>query len=283
MQSQPKLLGHRAALCNTIRRIADEAGELILEYFDGVHGTDTIKKEDGSPVTIADKEAEKLIDKKLNEILPEVPVIGEESFSAGRRINFDDHDYFWLVDPLDGTRAFARGEPEFTVNIGLIYKKQPVLGVVYAPEKGELYAGFIEEDGTGKAFRYYEDSETEKDISVRPMPSEGLTVMSSSFHGKAKAQNEMLQQFKVKKILRQSSSIKLCTVANGKADVYPRFGPTCEWDTAAGHAILRAAGGDIRDLKGQPLAYGGTDEKLLNPDFIAASLDFFDAIDLESF
>lgn len=275
MGNIPKLLSHRGALCNTVRRIAVEAGVLILEYFDGVKDMGIETKGDGSIVTRADQEAERLIEKRLLEILPDIPVIGEESFASGTRVDFSAHDFFWLVDPLDGTRAFAAGNPDFTVNIALIYKRDPVLGVIYAPESGEMYAGYFEDDGSSRAVRYFEDSDTEKDMRTRALPKQGLVVMSSGYHGRNEAQEAMLANFKVKKIVRRSSSIKICVIANGKADLYPRFGPTCEWDTAAGHAILRAAGGDIRDMQGNSLKYGGDDPNLLNPEFIAASGELF--------
>lgn len=280
MEDTPKILSHRGALCNMVRRIAVEAGALILEYFDGVKDMGIETKGDGSIVTQADQEAERLIEKKLLEILPDIPVIGEESFAAGARIDFSAHDFFWLVDPLDGTRAFAAGNPDFTVNIALIYKGDPVLGVIYAPESGELYAGYLEEDGSAKAVRYFEDSDTEKEMRTRKMPKNGLVVMSSGYHGDGNSQEEMLGKFKIKKLVRRSSSIKICVIANGKADLYPRFGPTCEWDTAAGHAILRAAGGDIKDMQGNPLKYGGDDPRLLNPEFVAASGEFFQYAEL---
>ena len=272
-----KILSHRAALCNMVRRHAVEAGELILEYFDGVKDMGVTYKEDGSPVTEADQKAELLIEKRLLDILPDIPVIGEESFSQGKSIDFSEHDYFWLLDPLDGTRAFVAGEADFTVNIALIHKCEPVLGVIYAPESGETYAGYIEDDGSKKSIRNFEDSDNDKDIRSRKMPKAGLTVMLGNRYGDAEVQEKLLEQFKVKKIIRRSSSIKICTIASGKADLYPRIGPTCEWDTAAGHAILRAAGGDIVDMKGQPLKYGGSHPKLLNPDFIAASGDILDS------
>ncbi len=272
-----KLLSHPAALCNIVRRIAVEAGELTLEYFDGIRDFTPSEKGDGSPVTEADRAAEKLIEERLYDILPDVPVVGEESFAEGKRIVFDDHEYFWLIDPLDGTRAFIRGDGDFTVNIGLIHKNQPLLGVVYAPEKGELYAGFHTEN-SARAYRYFEDSDKEKDIRVRSMPNDGLTVMSGT-HKVGGGQEHLLGSLKIKKIVRQASSLKICAVASGRADIYPRFGPTCEWDTAAGHAILRAAGGDITDSKGVPLTYGGDHPTLLNPDFIAGSGDFFRVIE----
>ena len=268
-----KLLNHRAALNNSVKRIAVEAGELILEYFDGVKDMGTQSKGDGSPVTLADQEAERLIEARLIDILPDIPVIGEESHANGKRVDLSKHDYFWLVDPLDGTRAFVAGEEDFTVNIGLIHKSEPVLGVIYAPEIGELYSGFIDGNGDSQSVRYFEDSDNEKQMRTRSMPKKGLTVMSSGYSSKVAAQEEMLEQLKVSSVVRRASSIKICVIANGKADLYPRFGPTCEWDTAAGHAILRAAGGDIRDLKGNSLKYGAGNDDLLNPHFIAASGD----------
>ena len=280
MPGQSKLLNHRGALCNMVRRIAVEAGELILEYFEGVKSMEIETKADGSIVTRADQEAERLIQSRLLSILPDIPVVGEESFSAGARIDFSSHDVFWLVDPLDGTRAFAAGSSDFTVNIALIHNGEPVLGVVYAPDIGEIYAGYIDSDMTHKAVRYFEDSEVEKEIRTREMPSKGLVVMSSGINGGSAKQEAMLGSFKINRVISRASSIKICVIANGKADIYPRFGPTCEWDTAAGHAVLRAAGGDIVDMNGKPLKYGGSDPDLLNPEFIAASGEFLKCAEL---
>lgn len=277
-----KLLSHPPALCNIVKRIAVDAGELILEYFDGIREMQFIDKDDGSPVTCADREAEKLIEEALHRILPDIPVIGEESFSNGKRVDLTNHEYFWLVDPLDGTKAFIKGDADFSVNIGLIHNSNPVLGVIYAPEKGDLYSGYTSNDKVpGKALRYLEDSENERDIRTRSMPREGLTVMSSHYVGGSPAQDTLLDGFKVRKIVRQASSLKICAIANGRADIYPRFGPTCEWDTAAGHAILKAAGGDIIDLDGNILKYGVAREGMLNPHFIAASNDILGAIKAE--
>lgn len=269
-----KLLLHRSALNNAVKRIAMEAGELILEYFDGVRDMQTTSKGDGSPVTLADREAEELIEAKLLELLPDIPVLGEESHANGRRVNFSEYEYFWLVDPLDGTRAFVKGEEDFTVNIGLIHKSEPVLGVVYAPEKGELYSGFINNDGTPHASRFFEESRKEKELRTRKMPSQGLTVLTGGDFAAIEDREKLLGHLKVATAVRRSSSIKICMVANGKADIYPRLGPTGEWDTAAGHAILKAAGGDIRTLEGESLKYGrNTNDAMLNPHFVAASDD----------
>lgn len=250
-----------------VRRIALEAGELTLEYFDegGYQGADV--KGDGSPVTLADQKAEDFIEKALRDILPGVPIIGEEAVAAGQRPDLSNAAYFWLVDPLDGTKEFISGSGDYTVNIALIHKGVPVLGVVYAPVPGELYAAY----GDGTAIRWMEDTGKEKQISVRPPPKEGLVIVSSKSHGSGEKLDKFLSGYKVRKVIKRGSSLKICAVAAGKADMYPRFGPTCEWDTAAGHAVLLGAGGKMTDIKGRPLAYGGADPKFLNPEFIAKS------------
>ena len=266
-----KLLSHPAALCNMVRRVAYQAGEITLQYFDdaGYHGADA--KGDGSPVTIADREAERYIEPELEKLTPGVPMIGEESASEGRKVDLTGHEYFWLVDPLDGTKEFISGSGDYTVNIALIYKGAPILGVVYAPVKGEMYAGYSDPaTGEKKAVRWMDDSEKEKEIRVRGWPKEGLTVVASKSHGDTKRLDQFLSNFKVEKMIKRGSSLKICAVAAGKADLYPRFGPTCEWDTAAGDAVLRAAGGVIIDLQGQKFIYGQGREKYLNPEFIAA-------------
>tara|TARA_B100001989_G_scaffold242515_1_gene209347 strand:- start:240 stop:1070 length:831 start_codon:yes stop_codon:yes gene_type:complete len=271
-----KLLSHRAALCNIVKRVAVEAGELILEYADGLRENETSAKTDGSPVTRADEEAEKLIEKKMYEILPDIPFIGEEKVAAQGAVDTNSSEYFWLVDALDGTREFISGGENYTVNIALIHNKVPVLGVVYAPEKGELYYGFTEENGEGQAFRYLEDTDKEKKIRVRSMPKEGLVVFSSKHFANNERMEKFLQNFKVAKILHMSSSLKICHIAAGKADLYPRLGKTCEWDTAAGDAVLRAAGGAVRDLEQNIFCYGqGIRENYLNPEFVASSIDVF--------
>ncbi|MGH1403729.1 MAG: 3'(2'),5'-bisphosphate nucleotidase CysQ [Alphaproteobacteria bacterium] len=275
-----KILSHRPALCNIVKRIAVEAGELVLEYFDGIRDLGESSKEDGSPVTLADREAEYLIERRLRDVLPDIPVIGEETFSEHKQCaDLSGHTYFWLVDPIDGTKAFVRGDDDFTVNIALICDGAPVLGVIYAPAVGELYTGYIQEDGSAKSFRYFEDSDTEKEMRTRVMPRQGIVVVSGSYSGETKGQSDLLQGIKVSKAIKRSSSLKICMIANGKADLYPRFGPTCEWDTAAGHAILRGAGGDIVNLDGKSLRYGCGREDLLNPHFVALSGDILNVIE----
>ncbi|MDH5722293.1 MAG: 3'(2'),5'-bisphosphate nucleotidase CysQ [Alphaproteobacteria bacterium] len=276
MNSGSKLLSHRAALCNMVRRVAVDAGELILEYADGLQKMEIVSKSDGSPVTQADEQAEKLIEDSLKKILPDIPFIGEEKVAENGMVDKSGSEYFWLVDALDGTREFISGGENYTVNIALVHHDLPVLGVVYAPEKGEIYFGFTETDGEGKAFRFFEDSEKEKPIRVRPMPKEGLVVFSSKHFADNEKMEIFLGNFKIAKVLHMSSSLKICNIAAGKADLYPRLGKTCEWDTAAGDAILRAAGGIIRDLDQNILQYGqGLRENYLNPEFVASSKELF--------
>jgi 3'(2'), 5'-bisphosphate nucleotidase len=269
-----KILQHLPALCNQIRRVAVEAGNLTLDYFDESGFDDAEKKDDGSPVTIADQKAEDLIEAALRDITPDVLIVGEEAASDGYRPDLSKHEYFWLVDPLDGTKEFISGSGDYTVNIALIQNNKPVLGVVYAPVHGELYAAC----GQGTAIRWMEDSDKERHISVRPVPNEGLTIVSSKSHGKGEKLDSFLAHYKIKKQIQRGSSLKMCSIAAGRADMYPRFGLTCEWDTAAAHAILNAAGGIITDIQGRELTYGGADPKFLNPEFIARSAE----IDLPS-
>lgn len=261
-----KLLAHPGALCNMIRRVAMEAGSLTLQWFDeaGYQGADL--KGDGSPVTEADKAAERVIEKALADIAPGIPMVGEEATAEGRIPDLSGSDYFWLVDPLDGTKEFISGSGDYTVNIALIHKGIPVIGVVYAPVHGELYAGH----GPETAIRYLAEGRTEKRIHVRTPPSEGLTIVASASHGDREKLDSYLKEYKVAKILKRGSSLKICAVAAGKADLYPRFGLTCEWDTAAGDAVLRAAGGAIFDQQNNEFTYGHAARKFLNPEFIAA-------------
>ncbi len=268
--SQEKILNHLPALCNQIRRLAIEAGEIILDYYDEAGFSDVMTKDNGSPVTKADQKAEAYIQGKLASITPSVPFIGEEAVDAGQIPDITQAAYIWMVDALDGTRAFIAGEEEFTVNIALIRNKEPVMGVIYAPAKGELYAAY----GPETAIRWNEETGKEKYIKVAQPSIKGLTVVTSNFHGIGEKLEAYLSDYKVKKRIKRSSSLKFCMIAAGKADLYPRFGHTSEWDTAAGDAILRAAGGAIIDLEhGHPLTYGKTDQNFVNPGFIAGAAE----------
>lgn len=268
-----KLLQSPQALCNMLRRIAVGAGEITLEYYDdaGIFDEAT-RKEDGSPVTEADQEAEKYIVSEIEKITPDIPIIGEELYAEGLAPDIKDAPYFYMVDALDGTKEFIAGGEEYTVNIALIHEGIPVIGVVYLPVKGELYAGC----GPDTAVRWMQDTDKDRFINVREQPAEGMTVVMSKIHGYATDDQSFLNNYKVAKIIRKSSSAKICAVAAGKADIYPRFGPTCEWDIAAGDAVLRSAGGIITDFEQNPMSYGKQDNKFLNSKFIAASASFWD-------
>lgn len=214
-------------------------------------------KLDGSPVTIADQRAEAIILAGLKTLQPDVPVIAEEESAAGRAPAVDNR--FFLVDPLDGTKGFSEGKPDYTVNIGLIENNVPVAGVIYAPATGDLYAG-----GYGEAWKSTCDPDTAEEIGPRqPLRvtetgSGFVLVGSRSFDGpRFKAFAKAVGSSKTSSA---SSSLKFCSVAEGSADIYPRFGGLCEWDVAAGHAILRAAGGGVIRIDGSDLLYGNADE-----------------------
>jgi 3'(2'), 5'-bisphosphate nucleotidase len=235
--------------------IAREAGALIMRHF--IDGTTHRQKEDHSPVTDADIEANQLIINHLSRISSHIPIIAEEDDALPTEAS----QLFWLVDPLDGTRSFIRGEPEFTVNIGLIHQGNPVLGVIYAPPQETLYYA-IPSRGAWKQ----EGSSAPVLIHTRSPAPDGLVVVRSRSHPSPNTAS-YLEKLKVKDIIPGSSSVKFCMVAEGSADLYPRLGRTMEWDTAAGHAILLAAGGRVLDTHGVPLAYGKPGFE--NPHFIA--------------
>ena len=220
-------------------------------------------KDDASPVTEADERAEALIVPALETLLPGVPVAAEEAVAAGRLPALGRR--FWLVDPLDGTKEFIGRNGEFTVNIALVEDGEPVLGTVFAPAIERLFLGatgvgaFVEQDGHRRPIR------------CRAVAPAGLTVVASRSHGDAAALDAFLGGRRVAALTNAGSSLKLCLVAAGEADLYPRLGRTMEWDIAAGHAVLAAAGGRVLTLAGEPLRYGkpGLD----NPHFVASGLD----------
>ncbi len=250
------LLGQARALIPC----AQVAGAREMVYFR--EGTEVIDKADGSRVTRADREAEDIISKALADLFPGIPMVGEESVAAGIIPDISGGT-FWLVDPLDGTKEFITGSGDFTVNIALMRDFTPVMGVIYAPVTDTLYFG-----AEGQAFMRDGDG-IERKINVRPVPAEGLTVVASKRHGDPAVLDQFLKGRKVAKMISRGSSVKFCCIAAGEADFYPRLGPTCEWDTAAGEAILRAAGGRVTMLDGKPFLYGKTAQKFLNPGFMA--------------
>lgn len=229
--------------CNQLARLALEAGRAVLAVY--ANAPEAMEKKDGSPVTEADQAAEAIILKALAASYPSIPVIAEEAVSAGQ-IPAAAGRYF-LVDPLDGTREFISRNGEFTVNIALIEDGIPVAGVVYAPAIGEIYWGG--EDGARMAQVGADAVETGEGVPVhvRQAPEGGLTVLASRSHACARTK-QLIGQLPVAEFTSAGSSLKLCLVAAGRADVYPRLSPTMQWDIAAGHAVLRAAGGRVLSL-----------------------------------
>ncbi len=252
-----------------VRRVALKAGGIILSYADRMDMAGVENKTDGSPVSHADREAEILIHKSLNEILPGIPVIGEEAAAGKTLPDIENAEYFWLVDPLDGTREFVTGGKDYTVNIALIKSGVPILGVIYAPAHDVLYAGH----GPGTSVRHNVESGTDKPINVRPPPRGGIHVIVGTTEKMDPVFEDFTGQYKVEKITKRASSLKICTIAEGRADMYPRFGRIFQWDTAAGDAILRSAGGMIAGMDGTQLIYGANAD-FSNPSFVAASFDW---------
>lgn len=239
--------------------IADRAGEVILEVYET--DFDVRKKGDNSPVTEADERAEALILPALRNLLPGIPAIGEEAVSQGNAETVAGN-VFWLVDPVDGTKEFLRRSGEFTVNIALVENAVPILGVVTAPA---LQRGF-RASGPGTAERR-EGADGWQPIAVRSIPDDGAIVASSRSHGDRVRIEELLSGMNIRDHVTAGSSLKFCLLAEGSADVYPRYGPTSEWDTAAGHAVLSGAGGTVRNLDGTDFKYGKPGWR--NPEFIA--------------
>ena len=245
--------------------IAHEAGIVVMKHYEA--GVQARRKTDESPVTAADEEAEALILKRLAEVFPGVPVIAEEEAAAGRIQDIGSR--FFLVDPLDGTKEFINRNGEFTVNIAEIVDGVPVRGVVYAPALSRLFFGetpggaYEVQTSVTQAF----DAKATKSIAVRATPADGMTAVASRSHRDAKT-DEYLTAFKVKDFVSAGSSLKFCLVAAGEADIYPRTGRTMEWDTGAGHAVLRAAGGSVTQLDGSPFVYGKA-PVFENPFFVA--------------
>lgn len=245
-------------LLGGVRDICRAAGEVILDVYRT--DFDIADKSDCSPVTEADARAEALILAGLRALDPSIPVVAEESVASGHVPQIGRE--FWLVDPLDGTREFVSRNGEFTVNIALVRDGVPVLGVVYAPALDALYEGA---QGSGAARMTAGACQT---IAARRPPAEGLTVVASRSHGDMDQISHFLGGKSVVSLLQVGSSLKLCRVAEGAADLYPRLGRTMEWDIAAGQAVLEAAGGRVETLDGVPLRYGKLGFE--NPHFVAS-------------
>ncbi len=229
----------------TLVRIAQAAGVVVMRHYEA--GCDARVKADRSPVTDADEEAEKLILAELALAFPDVPVVAEEEAAAGRVAKVGSR--FFLVDPVDGTKEFIKRGGEFTVNIGEIVDGAPVSGVVFAPAIGRLFVGTVGEGAFEIA------NGITRTITARTPAADGLVAVSSKSHPDAKT-DALLKSLAVKGNTNAGSSLKFCLVAAGEADIYPRAGHTMEWDTAAGDAVLRAAGGRMTDWDGAPFVYG---------------------------
>jgi 3'(2'), 5'-bisphosphate nucleotidase len=253
------LLNIGLGLAKDIAQITRRAGAEIMKIYQT--DFDVEAKGDNSPVTQADQVAEDMITRAIREgITAEFPIVGEEAASAGNAPNLSGGP-FWLVDPLDGTKEFITRNGEFTVNIALIDNTKPVLGVVHLPVPNVTYCGL-----SMGSFMLDGDA-PRRDIKCRAAPAGGLTALVSRSHRTPEI-DTYLSKFTIAREISAGSSLKFCRVAEGAADIYPRMGRTMEWDTAAGHAVLRFAGGTVRRLDGSELGYGK--DGFENPHFVAA-------------
>ena len=247
------------------RSLVLTSGELIMDVYNN-NKFEVLLKSDDSPVTIADKKADRVISKGLKKHFPEIPVITEEQVKS--------HDLnastFFIVDPLDGTKEFIKRRGDFTVNIALVANGEPIRGIVYAPARQRLF--YTDENGEAvEEMAYFSVSKLGliKKIKTASSDNTALKVVASKSHRNKKT-DEYISKYQCKELISAGSSLKFCLIASGEADLYPRFGPTMEWDTAAGHAVLSAAGGIVLQAKdNRPLKYGKQNYK--NPFFIAAS------------
>lgn len=258
----------RQALAEALLPAVIEAGRIEMGYFEGAVAVE--RKSDASPVTVADREAEAVLLAALARAAPAIPVVAEEEVSAGNIPAIGDT--FFLVDPLDGTREFIDHRPEFTINIGLVAGGQPVFGIVYAPASHRFYLGL----GTAAYQTRLDPARGAaslagcelQPIATRVPDTRALVVLDSRSHRSPETE-AFLARYDVASTTHIGSSLKFCLIAAGEGDLYPRLGPTCEWDTAAAHAVLTASGGSVTTLDGAPLAYGKAGARFLNPHFVA--------------
>ncbi len=250
------------ALLSLAADLARRAGAVILAV--RARGFETLRKTDASPVTEADHAAEALILEGLRQAVPHIPVIAEEEIEAGHR-HEPGHEY-WLVDPLDGTREFAAGRDEFTVNIGLVRDGRPVLGAVGVPAYGELFGGLL----GAKKRAWKRNGAGERPIRARVAPPEGLHVLASRHYATDKRLDAFLHGRAVTQVTNMGSALKIVRLAEGAGDLYPRFGRTMEWDTAAPQAVLEAAGGRLLAMDGTELGYGKPGWE--NPPFVCTGV-----------
>jgi 3'(2'), 5'-bisphosphate nucleotidase len=255
------IIDHHTIDINKIIDISHKAGSKILQIYNK-ESFDHQLKTDNSPLTEADIASHNLITQQLNEITPNIPILSEESsfISWQERKQWE---CYWLIDPLDGTKEFIKKNGEFTVNIALIYQHNPIIGVVHAPVLGETWIG-----EQGKPAKKIEKNSTRVIKVKQHKQGEVYKVVGSRSHA-GDSLNEFLNELGKHEIVSMGSSIKLCLVAEGRAHLYPRLGPTSEWDTAAAHAVVNAAGGEVVNSETKiPLKYN-TKDSLRNPYFIA--------------
>ena len=257
-------------LTTNVIEIAKQASQDILNIYETDFSVEN--KDDKSPLTAADMAAHKTICTGLEALTPDIPVLSEESSNIpfSRRSKWEK---YWLVDPLDGTREFIKRNGEFTVNIALIEQHKPIMGVVHVPVTGTCYFAAKEKG----AFKQEAEAEAKK---IRAKRTEGgnFTVAGSRSHGSEEQQQFFSSLGENVEVIAIGSSLKLCLVAEGKVDIYPRFGPTSEWDTAAAHCIVEQAGGIVTNTSLEPLVYNKSDS-LLNPYFLAIADQSFSWVD----
>lgn len=254
-----------AIAINEVISIARAAGDAIVDIYDTADFSIEIKDDD-SPLTTADKRAHDIIVNGLKKLTPDIPIISEEGHLSALQER-QAYENYWLIDPLDGTREFIKRNGEFTVNIALVRNHSPILGVVYVPVKAQFYYGEV---GKGAYRQQGDSSPTRIAVSQPPGDNDSWAIVGSRSH-QSEAFQTFIEQFPKRQLVSMGSSLKLCLVAEGKAHLYPRLGLTSEWDTAAAHAVVIAAGGEVFNYETQqPIKYN-TKESLLNPHFIVCS------------
>ncbi len=254
-----------------IVNISVDAGEVILNYYN--ENVDVIYKDDESPLTKADLASHKVITDSIKKITPDIPILSEEEF-IDWKIRKKWKKY-WLIDPLDGTKEFIKKNDEFTVNIALIENNRPILGVIYTPALNELFYS-IKNFGSYKILtkKKLNTLKEAKRISINKKKSNKIKIVGSRSHSNPILDKWVNKNFNEFDILQKGSSLKFCLIAEGSADIYPRFGPTSEWDIAAGHIILEEAGGKLKSIDNKEILYNEK-ENILNPEFFAYSnIDF---------
>lgn len=254
----------KSSMIESLIAICKEAGNEILKIYER-EDFEIEVKQDKSPLTVADKNSHQIIVNRLNQLTPEIPILSEE----GKHLTYEERKewkMFWLIDPLDGTKEFIKRSGDFTVNISLIEENYPVLGVIYIPVKDICYTA---QNGQG-AVKLNQDGSKEA-LQVRA-PKEKMILVESRSHPSPELEAyivKLSKQYRRVVRIQRGSSLKFCAVAEGQAHMYPRLGPTMEWDTAAGQVIVEEAGGTVRDLEGQRLSYNK--QSLKNDSFIVSN------------